>query len=85
MTTANQNAWGTTVSQLKVATESKKPSIEPMVLRMKDLPRFVGLSRTAIYKQVKDGTFPRPVSLGGNAVGWRIEELKQWKANLRPI
>ncbi|MGO3890129.1 MAG: helix-turn-helix transcriptional regulator [Paenalcaligenes sp.] len=52
---------------------------------MKDLPATIRLSRTQIYKLIKAGEFPRPVSLGGTAVAWRHEDLEEWKANLRPL
>ena len=27
---------------------------------------------------IKNGTFPRPVSLGGRAVAWVREEIEEW-------
>jgi prophage regulatory protein len=39
-----------------------------------------GLSRSTIYLRVSQGTFPRPVSLGGRAVGWVEEEIQSWLA-----
>ena len=37
-----------------------------------------GLSRSTIYLRVYEGTFPKPVSLGGRAVGWVDAEIQQW-------
>ena len=37
-----------------------------------------GLSKTAIYRNIKDGTFPAPVRIGKRAVAWRTEELEEW-------
>ena len=48
------------------------------VLRLKQVSSRVGLGRTAIYARVKDGSFPTPVSLGGNAVGWIEAEIEEW-------
>jgi prophage regulatory protein len=38
------------------------------------------LSRSTIYLRVSQGTFPRPVSLGGRAVGWLEDEIQSWLA-----
>ena len=37
-----------------------------------------GLSRSTIYLRVAEGTFPKPVSLGGGAVGWVEAEVQEW-------
>jgi len=40
--------------------------------------RSTGLSRGTIYLRITQGTFPKPVSLGGRAVGWLEAEVQQW-------
>ena len=47
------------------------------VLRLPDVKRSTGLS-LAIYLRITRGTFPKPVSLGGRAVGWLEAEVQQW-------
>lgn len=46
------------------------------------LPRVLaatGLSRSALYRAVAEGSFPRPVRLGGTAsVAWRSVEVVAW-------
>jgi prophage regulatory protein len=37
-----------------------------------------GLSRSTIYVRLEQGRFPRPVSLGGRAVGWIESEVDEW-------
>jgi prophage regulatory protein len=39
-----------------------------------------GLSKTALYQKISEGTFPKPVRLGRKAVGWIESELDQWIA-----
>lgn len=39
------------------------------------------LSRSTIYERVKAGTFPSPINLGGNAVGWIESEIDAWIAD----
>jgi prophage regulatory protein len=50
------------------------------ILRLPAVKASTGLSRSTIYLRVSQGTFPRPVSLGGRAVGWVEEEIQSWLA-----
>ena len=50
------------------------------ILRLPAVKTRTGLSRSTIYLRVSHGTFPRPVSLGGRAVGWVEEEIQSWLA-----
>jgi prophage regulatory protein len=49
------------------------------IIRRKDLHLFVGLKPTQIDDAMAAGTFPRPVPLGGRAVGWLESELIEWQ------
>jgi prophage regulatory protein len=46
------------------------------ILRRKQVEQVVGLSRSTIYQRIKDGTFPKAVSLGGRMVGWRASDVE---------
>jgi prophage regulatory protein len=48
------------------------------ILRLPDVKRSTGLSRSTIYLRITQGTFPKAVSLGGRAVGWLEAEVQQW-------
>ena len=48
------------------------------ILRRKQVQARVGLSRSTIYLRVAEGTFPKPFSLGGRAVGWLEAEIETW-------
>ncbi|OZB35360.1 MAG: AlpA family transcriptional regulator [Halothiobacillus sp. 15-55-196] len=48
------------------------------ILRLHDVPRITGASRSSIYLWVSAGIFPQPVKLGVRAVGWRRSEVQQW-------
>jgi prophage regulatory protein len=50
------------------------------ILRLPAVKASTGLSRSTIYLRVSEGTFPKPVSLGGRAVGWLEEEVQSWLA-----
>ena len=41
------------------------------MLRAAEVMARVGLSRTTIWRRVRAGTFPAPVELGVNSIGWR--------------
>lgn len=46
------------------------------LMRRTEVQRETGLSRSTIYKRVKDGTFPAPVKLGERSVAWRVAEIE---------
>jgi prophage regulatory protein len=52
----------------------------PVIIRMPEVTRTVGLSRATIYNRMRQGTFPAAVPLGDAAVGWLRSEVEQWIA-----
>lgn len=49
------------------------------ILRFKEVAGLVGLGRSSIYRQVQEGTFPKPIKLGsGRASGWISTEVYDW-------
>jgi len=48
------------------------------ILRLPAVKASTGLSRSTIYLRVAEGTFPKPVSLGGRAVGWVESDVQDW-------
>jgi prophage regulatory protein len=53
------------------------------ILRRKQVEARTGLSRSTIYDRMKEGTFPKPIVLGGGrAVGWLEQEISEWVAAL---
>lgn len=51
------------------------------ILRRNQVEARTGLSRASIYAGVKAGTFPKPVPLGPNSVGWLEHEVSSWIAS----
>jgi len=45
------------------------------ILRLPAIKTSTGLSRSTIYLRIAQGAFPKPVSLGGRAVGWPASEV----------
>jgi prophage regulatory protein len=48
------------------------------VLRRPEVENITGLSRSTIYEQMANGTFPKPVKIGKRAVGWLNSDLAAW-------
>jgi prophage regulatory protein len=51
------------------------------LLRMPEVEKLCGLKRSSIYRRVAEGSFDRPVSLGGRAVGFPATQIQQWIAD----
>jgi prophage regulatory protein len=54
------------------------------ILRVRDLPAIVGMSRTTIYEREARGEFPARRSLGGGRIGWLESEIQEW-IRTRPV
>ena len=54
------------------------------MLRFADVIECTGLSRTTIWRRVRAGTFPAPISLGENSCGWPENLITEWIES-RPV
>ena len=52
------------------------------ILRLRDVIAQTGLSRSTIYSRISQGLWPKPVNLGGRAVGWPSREVDALSAAL---
>lgn len=48
------------------------------ILRLPEVIKKTGLSRSGIYLAIDVGTFPAPIKLGARAVGWLESEINRW-------
>jgi prophage regulatory protein len=55
--------------------ETPQREVMERILRLPEVMKNSGLSRSSVYNQIRDGFFPRPVLLGKRAVGWRESEV----------
>jgi prophage regulatory protein len=54
---------------------------ELRILRRREVEQTVGLSRSALYRRISAGSFPRPIPIsGGRAVGWLASEVQEFCA-----
>ena len=53
---------------------------EVLILRLRDVVRMTGISRSRIYVFMSREVdpFPKPIRLGPNSVGWRKTEIVAW-------
>ena len=59
-------------------------SIADSIMRLPEVKRWTGLSRSSIYLRMGEGTFPQTITLGGpraRAVGWLGSEIQGWVAD----
>ena len=47
-------------------------------LRLPEVLRRTGLSRSTLYRKLKQGQFPSSRQLGKRAVGWRESDVIAW-------
>ena len=45
------------------------------ILRFPEVKSASGLKRSSIYNRIKEGLFPKPITLGPRMVGWRESEI----------
>ena len=50
------------------------------LLRLSEVQTRTGLSRTTIYRKMRDGSFPEPLKIGVRAVRWPESEIAAWLA-----
>jgi prophage regulatory protein len=60
--------------------ETQSPASALAILRRREVEARTGLGCSTIYDGIKAGTFPAPVKLGPQAVGWVESEINEWLA-----
>ena len=48
------------------------------LLRLSEVLARCGLSRSSLYRMMRDGSFPEPLKVGVRAVRWRESEIEAW-------
>ncbi|EHK2889843.1 AlpA family transcriptional regulator [Vibrio parahaemolyticus] len=51
-------------------------------LKLKEVMEKTALSRSAIYRKMSEGAFPKSVNLGDRAVAWVESEVDDWMESI---
>ncbi len=51
------------------------------IVRWPEVRQQTGLSRTTVWRRIKDKDFPAPIKLTTYATGWRQSDLDAWLAS----
>ena len=75
---------GISIEQVRERLWRQPPEVEapptgPRLLRMKSVKAKIGFSQAAIYRWMQEGTFPRPLKVGGGSA-WRESDIDAWVA-----
>ena len=47
-------------------------------IRLPEVSKVTGMSRSTIYNRMKDGSFPRSYLLGSRMVAWLEKDIEDW-------
>ena len=50
------------------------------VLRPREVCNVLSVSRTTLWRRIRDGSFPAPLRLSDHIVGWRLADVERWLA-----
>ena len=51
---------------------------QDVLLTRREVERRTGLSRSTIYRKMRDGTFPVPLKISERAVRWRERDIRAY-------
>jgi len=71
------------LQQSQSASVQQHQAVDFLIPR-KTVEKLSGLSRATIYRLIKAGKFPRPLSIGTGSVRWRQSEVIVWQQSLKP-
>ena len=52
--------------------------VRPSILRVQEVSRRVGLSRTTLWRLAKRGEFPQARKLTAKTIGWLESDVEEW-------
>ena len=54
------------------------------LIRLPEVLRLTGHSRSNLYRKIQSSQFPEPVRLGPRSVAWRVSDVLAW-IDTRPL
>ncbi len=67
----NDASVGVQINGIKAVAPSK-------YIRLGQVLDLTGVSKTTVWRWVREGRFPKPFKLGLNCSAWRLDEVEQW-------
>jgi prophage regulatory protein len=58
-----------------------KPRSDEKLIRFRELRQSIPLSRSTIWRKIKNNEFPQPIRIGKVAVAWLWSDIQQWIDN----
>ena len=58
-----------------------QPTSRNVIPGYRAVEKKVGKSRQQIWRDIRAETFPAPIELGPNSVGWYADEIDEWLAS----
>jgi prophage regulatory protein len=69
---------------MTMSNHSQIDDRQEVVYRLPAVITITGKGGSTIYRDIKDGTFPRPIKLGPQTSGWKKSDIDRWIAQ-RPV
>ncbi len=60
---------------------NQNTTTQQQFIRLTDLTKRIGISRSSVWNFTKNGTFPSPIKLSPNCTAWVTAEVDQWAAD----
>lgn len=62
---------------------AKQAAVQERIIRLKELCRITGMSRTTVWRRAKDdNSFPPSFRISQNIVGWKLSDVNAWMDSL---
>ena len=71
-----------TLNLEQAAAHIQQQQVVDYLIPRKTVEKLSGLSRATIYRLIKSGKFPRPLSIGTGSVRWRQSDIIAWQQSL---
>mgnify|MGYP001759758640 CR=1 FL=1 len=55
--------------------------ISDRIIRLDTVLSRTGLSRSTLYRKIREGTFPAQIKISINGAGWKESDINHWIAN----
>jgi prophage regulatory protein len=55
--------------------------MKALLLKLKEIVKICGISKATIYRLIKAGKFPEPISVSHQAKRWRSSDIDTWVTN----